>query len=230
MLCARYAPRSACPGSSAAGQVDGGVFHGREKLHARHTLGNSGGHPAMEAIYGCGLSGARGRRRRRCRRGVPHQPPNTPWYRCRVSDIRNDQPRRNRRSVRLRTVYHGHPNRPADDDASCRPAQCHPGGGTQNCQYSTDDGDQIASVAVTGAICTTVTPELAANGSYWWPVDYLSQASVLADGATRACALAMDSMTMTVYDETTNAPSQTTAGVADGICQREEMNGWTPTG
>jgi hypothetical protein len=34
---------------------------------------------------------------------------------------------------------------------------------------------------------------------------------------------------MTIYDFTSNAPTQTLAGVANSICQKEEAAGWLPS-
>ena len=101
--------------------------------------------------------------------------------------------------------------------------------GAQDCTFNSDDGEQLASVAVTHTVCKDWPAALASNGEYWWPVDYSAPDTVLADGATEVCALSADGMTMTVYDLTTNAPQQTPAGIAQGICQREEQNGWVPS-
>jgi hypothetical protein len=47
--------------------------------------------------------------------------------------------------------------------------------------------------------------------------------------ASQACSLTGDGMTMTIYDFTSNAPTQTLAGVANSICQKEEAAGWLPS-
>ena len=70
---------------------------------------------------------------------------------------------------------------------------------------------------------------LAKGGQYWWPVPYEGPAKAGQEAATQACALTGDGMTMTVYDFTSNAPTQTLGGVANSLCQKEEAAGWLPS-
>jgi hypothetical protein len=86
--------------------------------------------------------------------------------------------------------------------------------GTQNCAYSSNDGTYLTRAQVSHSICRDVASALAKGGQYWWPVSYESPAEAGQEAASQACALTGDGMTMTVYDFTSNAPTQTIGGVA----------------
>lgn len=101
--------------------------------------------------------------------------------------------------------------------------------GTQNCAYSSDDGTYLARVEVSHSVCRDVASALAKGGQYWWPVPYEGPAKAGQEAATQACTLTGDGMTMTIYDFTSNAPTQTPGGVATSICQKEEAAGWLPS-
>jgi serine/threonine protein kinase len=101
--------------------------------------------------------------------------------------------------------------------------------GTQNCAYNSNDGTYLASVQVTHSTCRDVASALAKGGQYWWPVSYQTPGEAAKDGSGQACALTGDGMTMTVYDFTSNAPTQTVGGVANSVCQKEEAAGWLPS-
>ena len=100
--------------------------------------------------------------------------------------------------------------------------------GTQDCAYSSEDGTYLARVQVTHSVCRDVASALAKRGQYWWPVPYEDPAVAVQEASSQACALTGDGMTMTVYDFTTNAPTQTLGGVANSVCQKEEAAGWLP--
>lgn len=121
---------------------------------------------------------------------------------------------------------------PASASSSTGPVSQTLGGitaGTQNCAYNSDDGTYLASVQVTHSTCRDVASALAKGGQYWWPVSYQTPDEANQDGASQACLLTGDGMTMAVYDFTTNAPTQTVGGVATGICQKEDAAGWLPS-
>jgi serine/threonine protein kinase len=104
--------------------------------------------------------------------------------------------------------------------------------GTQNCGFNTEDGTELASVSVTNTVCRDVAAALAADGHYWWPVDYQSPTTAYQNGGTgmsRACSMTANGMTLAVYDMPTNAPTQTLNGVATSVCQKEEAAGWLPS-
>lgn len=101
--------------------------------------------------------------------------------------------------------------------------------GTQDCAYSSEDGTYLARVQVSHSVCRDVASALAKNGQYWWPVPYEDPAVAVQGAASQACALTGDGMTMTIYDFTTNAPTQTLGGVANSVCQKEEAAGWLPS-
>lgn len=101
--------------------------------------------------------------------------------------------------------------------------------GTQNCAYNSDDGTYLATVEVSHSVCRDVASALAKGGQYWWPVPYETPAKADLQAASKACSLTGDGMTMSVYDFTSNAPTQTLGGVANSVCQKEEAAGWLPS-
>ena len=101
--------------------------------------------------------------------------------------------------------------------------------GTQNCAYSSNDGTYLARVEVSHTVCRDVASALAKGGQYWWSVSYEGPAEAGQEAATQACALTGDGMTITIYDFTSNAPTQTLGGVANSLCQKEEAAGWLPS-
>jgi serine/threonine protein kinase len=101
--------------------------------------------------------------------------------------------------------------------------------GAQNCGFNTTDGTEIASVNVTNTVCRGVAAALAKGGQYWFAIDYKSPDEAFQEGAIPACSMTRDGMTMAVYVLSTNIPTQTSGGVAEGVCQREEAAGWLPS-
>jgi serine/threonine protein kinase len=101
--------------------------------------------------------------------------------------------------------------------------------GTQNCAYNSSDGTYLATVEVSRSTCRDVASALAKGGQYWWPVPYETPAKAGLQAASKACSLTGDGMTMSVYDFTSNAPTQTLGGVANNVCQKEEAAGWLPS-
>jgi serine/threonine protein kinase len=101
--------------------------------------------------------------------------------------------------------------------------------GTQNCAYNSNDGTYLATVEVSHSVCRDVASALAKGGQYWWPVLYETPAKADLQASSKACSLTGDGMTMSVYDFTSNAPTQTLGGVANSICQKEEAAGWLPS-
>jgi serine/threonine protein kinase len=109
-----------------------------------------------------------------------------------------------------------------------------PGGisvGPQNCAFNAADGDYVASVVVSKTVCRSLSTALAADGQYWWPVDYQPPAVAGQQAADIACTMTADGMTMSVYDLSTNSPAThpAMAGVANAVCQTEEAHGWLPS-
>jgi hypothetical protein len=84
-------------------------------------------------------------------------------------------------------------------------------------------------VEVSHSVCRDVASALAKGGQYWWPVPYETPAKADLQASSKACSLTGDGMTMSVYDFTSNAPTQTLGGVANSICQKEEAAGWLPS-
>lgn len=101
--------------------------------------------------------------------------------------------------------------------------------GSQNCTFNASDGGEIASVTVTGTVCRDWPADLAHDGQYWWQVSYQAPGTEAAEGGVQACALSLHGVTMNVYDQTSNSPQQTPAGIAKGVCQGAEQYGWAPS-
>jgi len=116
---------------------------------------------------------------------------------------------------------------PAPTTASPPVAAIRPG--SQDCTFDANDGRELASVTVTGTECKSWITDLAHDGQNWWQVSYQAPATEAADGGVQVCALSLHGVTMNVYDQPSNAPQQTPAGIAQGVCQGSEQYGWAPS-
>lgn len=101
--------------------------------------------------------------------------------------------------------------------------------GNQRCTFDADDGNEFAAVSVTGTVCGDWQKALAQDGESWWSTDYVDPDAAATNGGTQLCALSSKGVTMDVYNFTSNAPREHTAGIAEGVCRSAEQNGWTPS-
>jgi hypothetical protein len=105
--------------------------------------------------------------------------------------------------------------------------------GSQDCAFSTGDGDYTVYVAEKNVqACTQVSTALATTGKFWSPIAWVTFTSEQASGsmpdADRACGLQDASMTMLVY-QVASVDEPVGDGLAASVCSSEEANGWTAT-
>jgi hypothetical protein len=101
-----------------------------------------------------------------------------------------------------------------------QPGAAYPG--SQECLFSTRDQDYSVFALITEtASCNEWSQSLAMDGSYWTPVGTGGPAG------NTVCTLTADGMTITVT-EWSSVDEPIGGSVAQGLCQSEEQNGWTP--